>query len=133
LGPGGDTLAWEDDVGSVSIWSLSKASSRIRTLAGHRTLLGNKGISDIAFGPDGLTLVTAGGDRTIRLWSVSDGRELRRMRGHRAAITAVAFSPDGKTVVSGSADRSVRLWDVTAWSWQPRLEGTAGDTPTANR
>lgn len=66
----------------------------------------------IAVSPDGKLALSGSEDRTLRLWDVQTGQELRRFEGHRAAIGAVAFSPDGRRAVSGSHDRTVRLWDV---------------------
>jgi mono/diheme cytochrome c family protein len=66
----------------------------------------------IALTPDGTQAVSGGDDRTIRLWDVASGRELRRFEGHSGEVTTLAFTPDGKRLVSGSGDRTVRLWDV---------------------
>ena len=41
-------------------------------------------------------------DKTIKLWDVSTGREIRTLVGSEGEITAVAFSPDGRTLVSAS-------------------------------
>jgi WD40 repeat protein len=49
----------------------------------------------------------------VRLWDVQEKRELRRLEGHRAGVSALAFSPDGKRLVSGGLDGQVRIWDVT--------------------
>src|SRR5947199_70946 len=35
-------------------------------------------ITFVAFGPDGRTLITAGQDRTARVWDLATGREVRR-------------------------------------------------------
>jgi WD40 repeat protein len=70
------------------------------------------GVTSFAFSQDGKTLVTGSKDRTLKLWNVATGRELRTLVGHMESVTSVAFSPDGKTVVSGSEDHTLRLWDV---------------------
>ncbi len=75
-------------------------------------------------------LASGSGDRTVRLWDVASGTELRRLQGHTgsattavidgaqvadalaAAVTAVAFSPDGRTLASGSQRFVIKLWDV---------------------
>src|SRR5262249_31773297 len=70
--------------------------------------------------PDGRTLIAASRDRTVRLWDVTTGRELRRFPGHEGqgpagfgSLRYVAFSPDGKRLATGvSYSGIVRLWDA---------------------
>ncbi|HXG08403.1 MAG TPA: c-type cytochrome domain-containing protein [Gemmataceae bacterium] len=71
------------------------------------------GILCVALSPDGKLALSGGADRTVRLWDVAGGRELRRFQGHADVITAVAFSADGRRAASGSKDRTVRVWDLT--------------------
>jgi uncharacterized caspase-like protein len=67
-----------------------------------------------AFSPDGKTVVSGSKDKTLRLWDVASGREIKTISGHTDVVTSVAFSPDGKTVISGSHDNTLRLWDVAS-------------------
>jgi WD40 repeat protein len=57
-------------------------------------------------------IASGSADKTIKLWNVLSGREMRTLTGHEYSVLSVAFSPDGKTVASGSEDNTVRLWDV---------------------
>ena len=76
--------------------------------------LGHTGpVMSIALSPDGRYLVSGSRDKTIKLWELSSGRELRTFTGHTYVVSSVALSPDGRYLVSGSYDGTVRLWDVS--------------------
>jgi hypothetical protein len=77
----------------------------------------------LAFSPDGSLLASGSFDKTVRLWSVSDGKLLHTQEGHTASVLGVAFSPDGKTLASGSVDGTVRLWRVADGSPIRVLQG----------
>ena len=71
------------------------------------------GIGDLAISPDGKTIVTAGHDKTARLWDVATGRPIGAALKHRGAVFAAAFSPDGKGVLTAGDDGLARLWAIT--------------------
>ncbi len=66
-------------------------------------------VFDIAFTPDGKTLVAAVRDGKLRAYDVATGR-VRELGKGNGPIEAVAVSPDGKTVVTGGG-----LGEVIAW------------------
>ena len=68
-------------------------------------------LRSVAFSSDGKYLVSGGDDGTVRVWDVSEAKEVRRLL-HDQGVTSVAFSSDGRYIVSGSYDKLVRVWST---------------------
>jgi WD40 repeat protein/serine/threonine protein kinase len=62
----------------------------------------------------GDALLTAGGDRTVRLWDGATGRLRQIYRGGMSSgfFADAALSPDGSMVVAGDRDGLLWFWDV---------------------
>lgn len=69
-----------------------------------------EGASRIALSPDGRTLVSAGFDAQLQLWSVPDGR-LAATLGKSADATALAISHDSRVLALASAGE-ISLWSL---------------------
>jgi len=68
----------------------------------------------VAFSPDGTLLASAGYEKTIQVWDVATGQEMRKWSGWEGNYTALAFSPDGRLLASGSlGDHFIHVWVPT--------------------
>jgi len=73
--------------------------------------LGHSGVQSIAVSSDG-EYALAGGDKTVKLWDITTGREIRTFAGHMALVSSAALSPDGRYVLSGDMGRIIVLREI---------------------
>ncbi len=62
--------------------------------------------------PDDKYVISGSSDKTLKLWELATGQELRTLTGHSSSVNAVTVTPDGKYVISGSDDNTLKLWDL---------------------
>ncbi|MBL6446279.1 caspase family protein [Fulvivirga sp. 29W222] len=70
-------------------------------------------IKAVAFTPDGKYLLTGSRDKSIKLWDVASGRELRSFLGHKSTINDIDVTDDGKYFISSSADKTAKFWEIS--------------------
>jgi WD40 repeat protein len=128
--PVGNWPAHQDNILSVKFspdGRLIATTSKDKTVqlrdpaSGEVTWLGGKAglgttIRDIVFSPDGHSLILAGDDGTIRVWSLTEDREISRIEAHGDKILGLALNGDGTMLASAGEDGLVRLWDTSRWA-----------------
>lgn len=103
----GELAATGTDRGDVILWDLTKPCP---------TVLGRHSgrVSALAFHMGRNWLASGSEDGEVRVWDVTTGKLLHRLKSQVSTIIAMEFSPDGSRLVAGSLDRSVCLWDTAS-------------------
>jgi WD40 repeat protein len=87
-----------------------QASHVRQTFVGHA----ENEMGQLAFTPDGTSLVSTSLDGTVRVWDVATGAELLSLENHGGAVHTVAIDPQGEWAVTGGEDGNARLWDLNS-------------------
>ena len=69
----------------------------MRTLKGHTDW-----VYGVVVTPDGRQAISASGDKTLKVWDLASGVEVRTLRGHMDSVYGVAVTSDGRQVISAS-------------------------------
>jgi WD40 repeat protein len=135
ISPDGKLLVVADDENSnydkesesrICVWELA-TGKLLHIFNGHTA-----GISALAFMPDGKTLISASYDRTVRLWSLVNGKNTLTLQAALPEIYrlfAVAVSPDGKKIAAaggGDLDKqefNIKVWDLSKGNREITLKG----------
>ncbi len=95
----------------ITIWNL--AEGRMATVT--RRLQGHTGtVRGISVSPDEKYLASASEDKTVRLWEVATGQQIRVLEGHTGEVFSVVWSRDGEMIVSGGGDNTACIWGLDA-------------------
>lgn len=78
-------------------------------------------ISQLAFSPDGKTLISRNPENHVRLWDVASGKERITAEGPSQAIHCLAYSPNTKLLASAFGDR-IWLWSAATGNMVRMLE-----------
>ena len=104
-GVDGEWIYWAPRDRAVKIWSMPDLRL-LHTMTGHTDW-----VSCVALSPDDKYIATGSGDKTVRVWRMSDGAHVRTIRtGHTKAVMCIAISPDGKWIVTGSEDTTIKVF-----------------------
>jgi WD40 repeat protein/serine/threonine protein kinase len=79
----------------------------ILTLHGHDLM-----VTSVVISPNGRRIVSASLDKTIKVWDMDGGEEVRTLQDGDY-FACVALSPDGERLASGGTDRRVKVWSLT--------------------
>lgn len=93
--------------GEVQVWDV--ASRKLR----FAEKLSTDTFASIDLSPDGTKAVFGGADKSIRLYDVTTGKQIRKMDHHEDWVFQTIFGIDGKRIVSVGRDRAAKLTDAS--------------------
>jgi WD40 repeat protein len=104
--------------GEVIVWDADSG----REL--YRTGLPNQAEAEsISINSNETAFAVAYSDNTVRIYNISNGREVRVLSGHTASVESVNFSRLSGLIVSSGQDNVIIIWDVQSGAQLARLIG----------
>ena len=140
VSPDGRRLLTGDMTDTTILWDVERGEV-IRRFEGDAVAVSP---NSIAFSPDGKYALVGSGDafggsgaKSLVLWNVETGEEIRRFEGHRFVLRSVAIGPDGRTALAGSqrqddiGEGDLILWDLETGEPIRRFDTTEDITSIA--
>lgn len=103
--PDGKTVATSGRDKKLRLWTIEKGD-QTREIAGF-----GHDVFQVAALADG-RLISCSADKTARLHTSADGKEVRKFEGHSDWVFAITAHPETARLITGSYDGEVRLWNL---------------------
>ena len=93
--------------GEIQIWN-AESNTLVRSIKSSIDSL-----YAISFSSDSERVAVGGADKSVRVFSIKDGKELMKFENHSDWVFGTTFLMDGKRVLSGSRDKAMKLIEVS--------------------
>ncbi len=113
ISPQGKLIAsWRDELCDIRIMEVL-TGKQINILEGHDEM-----VTSLDFSPDGRQIVSASDDKTIRIWDVETGKELKTLvkENTQEQVKSIMFSHDGKYVCSLGRSEEGSINSIMIWN-----------------
>ncbi|KAF3181430.1 U3 small nucleolar RNA-associated protein 13 [Orbilia oligospora] len=114
---------------TIKVWS-AETGETVGICKGHR-----RGVWSVRFGPSHVTastvggegagrlLLSASGDKTVRLWNLADYSCLKTFEGHAGIVLKAMWLNNGLQVASAGGEGLVKIWEARTGECVTTLDG----------
>ena len=104
------------DQNEIKVWDFGESGSLVKSLSGHTS-----GVCCLKMYETN-KLVSAGKDKTIKVWDLGTSECLRTLNGHCSDVRCLHVLDDGN-LASGSEDKCIRIWSLNNGACMCTLKG----------
>jgi WD40 repeat protein len=88
-------------------WNAKPQGKQLKVLGGH-----NEEILKVIENPTQTLIVTAGADKSVKLWDLANPKNSKTFQGLTDQVFSAALSPDAQTLAAGDYNGEVRIWNI---------------------
>ncbi|SMP39365.1 WD40 repeat [Neorhodopirellula lusitana] len=117
----GDSVlaAFDDEQNSVAVWNTTDIVETTDPIEPESIVQVGAPVTSATFSSDSKYLIAGCLDGLIRIWSLSEKREVAHCKGHEGPVIAIAPLQEAGRFVSGGSDKLVRSWDFPTKALAP--------------
>lgn len=115
----------------VWAWDTSDLRKGTANVAARVFPIGAEATYAVELSPDGKLLAASASDRTVHLWELATGKELRKLEGQTPGV--LAFSKEGSALLTGTDDGALHAWRISGQGEVGRFEGDGAPLASISR
>ena len=117
--PDGNRVAAGGVDNRIRVWQISKDGKENTNPLLYARFAHEGAVVNLVYSADSKTLISAGEDRTVKVWDAEPMNERLMLEQQSDWAPALAIAPDGKTVAVGRLDGSLAIYDTATGDLVP--------------